>query len=203
MTWRSKATGGSWWPARSTARWARLTTSGNLDSTFSGDGIVTVGRTPEFAHGLSISPNGQIILGGSQADPNTFGKAAIVKISSGGSVLSVTTIDYQGEFTSVNDVATGKNNEIYFTGSSDDDPEFYVERLPDFPNAFPDPAEPHPRPNHFPSFNDVGDSLFVQSDGKIVAAGIAFAQGEGDLVGIVRTTPTGRSTTALAKMGWC
>src|SRR5439155_25356442 len=95
---------------------ARLTTGGNLDPTFADDGIVTVGEDTEAAKGVSISPDGIIVLGGSQSDPNFFGLGAIVEIGSDGSVISHTTIDYESEFTSVNDVATGKNNEIYFTG---------------------------------------------------------------------------------------
>ena len=175
---------------------ARFNADGTADSTFDNDGVVftPIGTSDDYATSLVIQPDGKLVVAGYsnvQLFGNTF---ALVRYNPNGSLdntfdgdgKQTTTFDFESQANSVAIQADGK---IVAAG--------YTYKGPGFLNSFALARYNHDGSldNSFDGdgkvttdifFNSIANSVTIQSDGRIIAAGYADDFNPGSVPALTR-----------------
>lgn len=161
----------------------RYNSDGTLDNTFSGDGIQTtaVGGTSDYGYSVAIQPDGKIVVAGNSAN-GVYTDFAVVRYNSDGSLdntfssdgVQTTTITSGTAY--CRSVAIQSDGKIVMGGNSWNG-SFYDYTVVRYnsdgslDNTFS--GDGIQTTNVGPQ-SDVGCSVAIQSDGKIILAGYAF-----------------------------
>lgn len=185
---------------------ARYNTNGSLDASFGGDGKVStsVGNTGASAFALAVKSNGKIFQSGEYTDSKGYGQFAAVKYNADGTLdnsfagngkVAVSFNSGGGNATSINIQSNGK---IILAGinSVSENYNFALARLNTngtLDNSFGSSGKV------ITDFggNDYGISSAIQSDGKIVVAGISIT--DKYRIAVARYLGSGSSSNAIAE----
>jgi uncharacterized delta-60 repeat protein len=152
-----------------------LTPAGDLDSTFSGDGVsvISFGNDIDLAYGIDIDASDRLVLGGRVDDPFVGMRMAVVRLTPDGipdpsfSLDGKRTIAFAGQ-AQARDVEVQSNGKIVLAGRRQATIGFALARLLSggaLDTAFGGDGR---------TVNKAGygaNTLSIQSDGKVVAAG--------------------------------
>jgi uncharacterized delta-60 repeat protein len=183
----------------------RCNTNGSLDSTFDGDGKVTTafGTTSDEAHAIAIQSDGKIVAAGVAGNNSTIEDFALVRYNMDGS--QDTTFDSDGVVTTAigvgnigNSVAIQADGKIVVAGRCDpgNNIDFAVARYNtngSLDSTFDGDGKVT---TNIGIWNDIGYSVAIQSDGKIVVAGSAYNE-----FGLVRYNINGSLDTIFDSDG--
>jgi uncharacterized delta-60 repeat protein len=178
---------------------ARYTTTGGLDSSFDGDGKVTTPiASTEQALAMALQPDGKIVAAGWSIVGSTYDFAAARYTTTGALDPS---FDVDGTLTtpigSADDlgraVAVESDGDIVVAGSSETgtNDEFAVARYS--PSGALDPTFDGDGKVVTPigSFDDFGNDVALQADGKVVVAGSSQVSGVNSDFALARYTTSG------------
>ncbi|MFO1007906.1 MAG: cadherin domain-containing protein [Planctomycetaceae bacterium] len=170
---------------------ARYNTNGSLDTTFDGDGKITlpVGNGDDGVKSVKVATDGKILVAGT-AEFGTDSDFAIVRFNPNGTLD--TTFDTDGKMTqkigTANDygdaIAVGSDGKIVMVGTSDvggGNYDFAVARFNT--NGSIDTSFDLDGPGRIQTpfgLNSITNSQAIQSDGKIVLAGISYNSSNAD-----------------------
>jgi uncharacterized delta-60 repeat protein len=187
----------------------RYNTDGTLDNSFSGDGIVTtdVGANNDEAKSIVIQPNGKIVVGGLLHNGDD-GDAAIARYNSDGTLdTSFDTdgkavLDIAGDYEEVNGIALQSDGKILATGytSNGSNYDIFVLRYTTagaLDNSFDTDGKVI---TSLSSYDDLGQSIAVQSDGKFIVIGYSSNGNDQEIV-VLRYLNTGALDNAFGTNG--
>ncbi|MFZ9157821.1 MAG: hypothetical protein ACO230_06970, partial [Ilumatobacteraceae bacterium] len=174
----------------------RLTASGSLDPTFSGDGIVSVApsSSDDNAHGVVVLPDGDIVIaGGTYQGATSMGDLFMARINTDGTFDAA----FDGDGTLIRDLFGYSNDDFYDLIRRDDG----TLLVGGTSGGNPVVVAVSPTGSLVTSFNDDGiarvttlggylKSITLDSDGKIVFGGTGPA-----LSSTISTTMVGRLTS--------
>jgi len=179
---------------------ARLKTDGTPDSTFDGDGLLTIdfGGNVDTAYAVTIQTDGKIVIAGETLVLGGTADFAVARVSS----LGVLDATFSGDgkatydFTGANDAAYGlavqPDGKILLAGMAGmGSTDWALVRLTDL--GIPDPAfGVNGRvTTDFNQMNDIAKGVVILPDGKIVVAGTAVNSGGGWDFALARYTSAG------------
>jgi uncharacterized delta-60 repeat protein len=164
---------------------ARITTSGKLDTRFSGDGETTIsfGQKHATAYAVTIDALGRILVAGSSDNGRETGRMAVSRLTAGGrldpqfSVDGKQTIDCETGNDAAYDIFTQKDGSVFLTGElakKSREHNFAVVRLKSDGQLDNDFDGNGIAAVDFGG-NDDASTVLVQSDGKIVVGGTSLA----------------------------
>lgn len=188
---------------------ARYNTNGSLDNTFDGDGraMISVGANPDQGKALIIQPDGKIIVAGMTSN-GTYNDIAIIRLNTNGSLDN--TFDTDGRVITpigtANDIARSlalqSDGKILTTGysfsSSSTDYDICVLRYNtngSLDNTFD--GDGIRLIDAVANSNDYGETVLVQTDGKIVIGAYSFT---GNIT-MVRLNANGSNDATFATNG--
>ncbi|MDA2946016.1 MAG: delta-60 repeat domain-containing protein, partial [Actinomycetota bacterium] len=191
---------------------ARLTTSGDLDTTFSGDGKKsgTLGGTYNDLYDIALQSDGKIVAVGAKYFSNLNDAVWLIARYTADGDLDTTfsgdgiqTLDfspYSGERAQA--VAIQSDGKIVVGGQFKDgsNPSFALARFTSSGELDMTFSADGIQTQDFNNGQDGIYDLAIQDDGKIVAAGLAQIAGDWD-VGIARYTPNGNLDTTFSDDG--
>jgi uncharacterized delta-60 repeat protein len=161
----------------------RYNADGSLDNTFDSDGKVTtaVGSSNDIGYSVAIQSDGKIIMAGYSYNGSNW-KFALVRYNADGSLDN--TFDSDGKLTTAignandigNSVAIQSDGKIVVAGGSNNgsDSDFALVRYNtdgSLDNSFDSDGKVT---TAIGSSHDIGRSVSIQSDGKIVVAGVSY-----------------------------
>ena len=179
---------------------ARVNTDGTIDTTFDGDGIVTFYIACDSLNAVAIQPDGKIVAAGNSYD-GSIGTFALVRYNPDGSLD--TTFDGDGivttpigTFASANSVAIQSNGKIVAAGyGSANGFGFALARYnPD--GSLDTSFDNDGIVTTAIGTSSIANSVAMQSDGKIVAAGASSFGPNADFA-LVRYNPNGSLDTTF------
>ncbi|MEZ6122861.1 MAG: hypothetical protein R3C49_06750 [Planctomycetaceae bacterium] len=165
----------------------RLNTDGTLDTSFDGDGklVTDIGGTHDWAYSLTVQNDGKILMAGSSRSSND--DFALVRYNSDGSLDTgfgggdgIATTPIGGGDDTAYDIAVQDDGKILLTGT--DGSNLVVVRYDSVGTLDPTFGTGGIVTTDVGSGEDVGNSITVQSDGKIVVAGVTADGGNFDFV---------------------
>jgi uncharacterized delta-60 repeat protein len=187
---------------------ARLTTTGQLDTTFDGDGKVLIDFTfgDDQAWGVEIQDDGRILVVGTAAIPGGS-VAAVVRLLDDGSfdtsfgpgAAGATAIDF-GIYSEGRGIALQDDGKIVVAGETDHLTSVAVARLTDTGILDPSFGGDGMVTRDFGLGPDVGFDIGVQHDGGIVVSG-SVAGSAIPLGAVMRFTPSGAVDTSFGNGG--
>ncbi len=183
----------------------RYDTDGSLDSTFSGDGIVTtaIGSSSDEANSVAIQNDGKIVVVGA-SDNGSNRDFAVVRYDINGSLDS--TFDSDGKVTTdfggskgdyANSVAIQSDGKIVVAGTSNND--FAVVRY-DTNGSLDSTFGSSGKVTTAVSLSDQAYGVAIQSDGKIVVSG-ASLRGNSHVFCTVRYDTSGSLDSSFGSDG--
>jgi uncharacterized delta-60 repeat protein len=188
---------------------ARLTSTGELDSTFSGDGKATI----DFALGedegwdVAIQENGRILVAGTAA-VNGGSVFAVVRLLSNGALdtsfgpsgSGATTIDF-GAVSEGHAIILQRDGKIVVAGSTDTATSVAIARLTVGGLLDPSFSGDGRVTRDFNWGPDEGWDVAMQGDGRIIVAGSAYVDGL-YYVALLRFTPDGAPDSSFGGYGY-
>jgi uncharacterized delta-60 repeat protein len=195
-------------------RVARFNTDGSLDTSFGSLGTVSTefGLGADYPGAVAIQPDGKIVVAGSRSMAGTSHDFAVVRYLPNGSLDNsfsgdgILTTDFQSSFDRAYDVAVQSDGKIVAAGvarSSASGDDFAVARYDS--NGVLDPTfGPGGKvtvPVGAGTEGDQADSLKLQPDGKILAAGSVYVQGLDREFALVRLNSDGSPNQSFGTGG--
>lgn len=171
---------------------ARYNSDGSLDTTFDGDGKVTtpIGSSHDFAYSVAIQSNAKIVVAGSSWNLSvSSADFAIARYDADGSLD--TTFDGDGKLTT----DFGSNQDVAYAVAIEGDGKIVVggEANPGFglarynaDGSLDTDFGINGRITTTFGFVSHANSVVIQTDGKIVAAGVSFDIGSGNVFALAR-----------------
>lgn len=177
----------------------RYNLDGSLDASFDGDGIVTtdLGLGDDIGYGISLQSDGKIIVAGESSN-GTNSDFVVLRYNTDGSLDN--TFDGDGyvrtDFDNFNDkardVAIQSDGKIVAGGSA------YIDTVYNFAVAryntngsLDNTFDTDGKVNTLVTYNDQGNAIVLQSDGKILLAGVTLQLDFYNAFGIVRYNTNG------------
>jgi uncharacterized delta-60 repeat protein len=176
---------------------ARLNPNGSLDTTFSGDGKQTIDiGSYDQANGIAIQPDGKMVLAGYFFISGTTSEAAVARLNANGTLDTTFSGDGKQQVNFGGDdrataVALQADGKVLLAGFAfvNNESDFVVARLN--ANGTPDTTFSGDGLQTVAwSANDLAWAVAVQSDGKILAAGVSAVGNNRDFA-VARLTASG------------
>ena len=167
----------------------RYNSNGSLDTSFNGNGKVTtaIGPYTDVSHSVAVNADGKILVGGFSSQPSTFADFSVVRYNSNGSLDTsfngdgIVTTDIGGYWDQAYSMAVQADGKIIMAGMSSgnqsDLSDFALVRYNadgSLDNSFDGDGKVVTSAGYF---QEELDSVTLQADGKILAAG--FGSGPG------------------------
>ncbi len=189
---------------------ARYNTDGSLDTSFSGDGKLTtaIGSSDDEAFGVAIQPDGKIVVAGRSWVGSTY-EAAVVRYNTNGSLD--TSFSSDGKLTTaigtsqdnIFDVAIQVDGKIIIAGYTRFNPtyaDFALARYNTDGSLDTSFSGDGKLTTNIGSRDDLAFSVAVQSDGKIIVAGVSDNVVDNDFA-LVRYNTNGTLDTSFSGDG--
>ncbi|WP_405168190.1 delta-60 repeat domain-containing protein [Nocardia sp. NBC_01499] len=176
---------------------ARYTSTGQLDTTFGDRGKVStdLGTQADHAHAVALESDGKVVVAGSTHDPAQGDNFAIVRYTTDGKLdtgfgdSGKVSTDFGGKSDVANAVAIQPDSKIVAVGTSrgaSTGDDFAVARYTSSGQLDATFGKAGTVSTDLGSQSDRADAVALQSDGKIVVAGVTSDPALGDNFAIVR-----------------
>lgn len=177
----------------------RYNLDGSLDASFDGDGIVTtdLGLGDDIGYGIALQSDGKIIVAGESSN-GTNSDFVIVRYNTDGSLDNTfdgdgyTRTDFDNFNDKARDVAIQSDGKIVAGGSAFIDTVYnYAAARYNTNGSLDNTFDTDGKVNTLVTFNDQGNAIAIQSDGKILVAGVTLQLDFYNAFGIVRYNTNG------------
>lgn len=178
---------------------ARYNIDGSLDPTFDTDGIVItdLGLGDDIGYGIALQPDGKIVVAGESSN-GTNSDFVIVRYHTDGSLDNTfdgdgyTRTDFDNFNDKARDVAIQSDGKIVAGGSAYIDTVYnYAAARYNTNGSLDNTFDTDGKVNTLVTYNDQGNAIAIQSDGKILLGGVTLQLDFYNAFGIVRYNTNG------------